>query len=96
LPPAIRTVVLPETSRRKMSCQLLVSPATRFLASEVKTTRFPSRLMAGQVLSPLPWMPAESTLTRSVVPAVRSRRKTSHLPFVSLPTRFVAVEAKAT
>src|SRR5258705_7661091 len=35
-------------------------------------------------------MPAESTLTNVVVPAIRSRRKTSRKPFTSPATTFVA------
>jgi len=79
-----------------MSCWLFVSPATRFFAVEVKATRFPSRLMAGQVLLPLPWRPEESTLSRTVVPPTRSRRKTSQVALVSAATRLVACEAKTT
>jgi len=52
--------------------------------------------MAGQVLLPLPWRPEESTLSRTVVPPTRSRRKTSQVALVSAATRLVACEAKTT
>ena len=42
------------------------------------------------------WMPPVPTLTRSVVPACRSRTKTSRSWFVSPGTRLVAYDAKAT
>ncbi len=45
-----------------------VSPATRSGAAEVNATKRPSALRATSVLSPFPWFPALSTLTRSVVP----------------------------
>src|SRR5829696_5285779 len=47
-------------------------------------------------LRPLPWPSAELTDTRVVVPATRSRRKTSGLPLVSPVTRLAPPETNAT
>src|SRR5438445_2134956 len=52
--------------------------------------------MAGLKLAPEAWVPAGPTLTRVVVPARRSKTKTSLAPLVSPGTRSVASEAKAT
>ena len=38
----------------------------------------PSAEIVGDELSPLPWAPADETLTRTVVPVCRSWTKTSH------------------
>ena len=51
------------------------------------TSRPPHRITP---LSWLPWAPPDDTLTRSVVRFTRSRRNTSHFPFVSPLTRLVA------
>ena len=45
---------------------------------------------------PLAWLPSEATLTRTVVPAVRSRRNTSLVALVSPETRPVAAIWNAT
>ena len=47
-------------------------------------------------LGPSPWLPSPATLTRSVVPACRSRTNTSRTPLVSPATRLVAVEVNTT
>src|SRR5438132_1274953 len=52
--------------------------------------------MAGPSLGPLPSTPLEDTLTRSFVPARRSRTKTSSTPFVSSATRLGALLQNAT
>ncbi len=44
----------------------------------------------------LPCVPSEATLTRFVVPEVRSRTNTSVLPFVSPETRPEAPDTNAT
>ena len=55
------------------------------------------RACASTVLKPpVASAPGLSTLTRSVVPVCRSRRKTSSWPLVSPATRSVALEMKAT
>ena len=66
------------------------------MAADVKATKRPSALIAGERLSPFPWFPALSTLTRSVVPVRRSWTNTSATPFVSPGTRLMAAEVKAT
>ena len=63
------TVVPSVRSRRKTSPALLVSPATRLLATEVNATKRPSSLMAASKLPLVAWASLLSTLTRSVVPA---------------------------
>jgi hypothetical protein len=79
-----------------------VSPLTRLVASESKTTKRPSALIDGPAipltmpLSASLWRPALDTLTRSVVPSVRSRTKMSAFPFVSPGTRLSENEANAT
>jgi hypothetical protein len=52
-----------------MSDMLLVSPGTRLEALELKATKRPLRLVDGSELELFPWLPALSTLTRSVTPA---------------------------
>jgi hypothetical protein len=82
-----------------MSSALFVSPATRFVAALRNATYAPSDDMAEGELRPLkklPCTPAELTLTRSVVPATRSRTKMSAFAFVSLGTRLLARLVKAT
>ena len=96
-------VVMPvQRSWTKTSTLLLVSPATRLLASEEKATTRPSALMAGldrmpmKPLGPLPSCPRLLTLTRSVLPVRRSRTKMSAVSFVSPGTRSVARDENAT
>jgi hypothetical protein len=48
------------------------------------------------LLSLFPWAPVDDTLMRRVVWVVRSRTKTSSVPFVSPGTRFDAEESNAT
>jgi hypothetical protein len=67
-----------------------VSPGTRLLARLQKATKRPSAEIPGAKQSSTAWIPAESTLARSVVPLWRSRTKTSWCPFVSPDTRFEA------
>src|SRR3954466_10944120 len=52
--------------------------------------------MVGVSLHPSAWASLELTLTRFVVPALRSRMKISDWPFVSLGTRSLAADQKAT
>src|SRR5439155_233563 len=79
-----------------MSLAQLVSPATRLGEAEQKATKRPSALTAGAPLPQLPWVPALSTLTRSVMPVCRSWTKTSAYPLVASATRLVAYDSKAT
>src|SRR3990172_1472788 len=93
-----------QVSRRKTAATPFRSPATRFEAEEEKVTKRPSGVMAGAVLEPLSaWAPAVETETRMVsvvqpppAPAQVSRTKTSRAPLVSLATRLLASERKAT
>jgi hypothetical protein len=48
------------------------------------------------MLVPSPCPPKESALTRVTMPLIRSRTKTSCMPFVSPATRFEALETNAT
>ena len=74
----------------------------RFRAVDSNATYRPPSLMDGPQppsegpLVPSPSWPAAFTLTRSIVPVRRSRRKMSLARLVSPGTRFVAREAKAT
>jgi hypothetical protein len=68
----------------------------RLVAQDTNATRCPSPAREGLELAPLPCVPAWLSETRLVVPATRSRRKMSVVALVSLATRLVAVEAKAT
>ena len=88
-----RRVVPSFRSRTNTSLESLVSPGTRFDASELKATYRPSELIAGPKLtSPLPWVSVLDTLTRRVVPSFRSRTNTSWASLVSPGTRFDASE----
>ncbi len=91
-----RSVVPLWRSRTKMSSYPFVSPAMRFEAALPNATNRPSAEIEAPRLLPFPCAPAESTLTRSVVPVWRSRTKTSCAPFVSPGTRLVAPLANAT
>src|SRR4029077_15555236 len=69
----------------------------------MKAAMWPLPLMAGLIVEPLPWAPTLDWLTSEVLagqvavtPAQVSRTKTSSRLFVSLATRVVALEAKAT
>src|SRR6185369_2465527 len=89
-------------SNRKMLVEPppAVCPATRSVAPLTKITQWPSSETAGRIDVELPAVVEEAAewLTRVVVPAVRSRRKTSVPPLVSTcpATRFTAVLVKAT
>lgn len=78
------------------SSQPLVSPVTRFVASEENVTAPPSGVRRGTCDAPLPWVPPVLTLTRLSCPVVRSRTKMSETPLVSPVTRFVAADSKVT
>ncbi|WP_421120509.1 hypothetical protein ACE2AJ_04115 [Aquihabitans daechungensis] len=60
--------------RRNTSEVLLVSPATRFVASELNATRLPSAVMVGSLAYSLAAAFAVDELTRTVVPPWTSRR----------------------
>lgn len=66
---------------------LLVSPAVRLAASEVNAMYRPSALIDVLSLERSAWVPSVATLTRLVVRACRSRRKTSPAVLVSPGTR---------
>src|SRR5438552_3012338 len=77
-----------------------VSSGTRLLALLKNATKLPSAEMAGAKnpakLSSFACVPVEDTLTRFVVPVIRSWTKTSTAPLVSRPTRLVASLENAT
>ena len=91
-------VVLSMVSRRKMSSWPLVSliPSTKSVAFETNTTKRPSPLIDGWVEKSLPGTPLGVTLTHVVTPVATLRRKTSLALLVSLATRLVAADVKAT
>ena len=72
------------------------SPVTMFGAVDSKTMKRASPEMEGSSLSPfLARSPLAVRLMTLVVLLMRSRRNTSHLPFVSFATRFDALDSKA-
>src|SRR6266850_1488068 len=75
-----------------------VSLATRFVASLVNDTTFPSSDTQASASKPAAFAsaPPVETLILSVVARRRSRRKTSRTPFASPGTRFVASLRKDT
>src|SRR6188768_2030023 len=84
-----------------MSLWKFVSPTTRFVAQLANATYRPSAEIAGDWATLFGSAPPELTLTRVVVPRIRSRTKTSSpspgLPeFVSPGTRLLARLVKAT
>src|SRR5439155_1887786 len=88
-----------------MNCapQTFESPGTRLEAKLSKATKRPSAEMAAPPEGPLPSVPSDATLTRSVTPVRRSWTKTSgqlcaeHTQtFVSPGTRLEATLPKAT
>src|SRR3989304_825694 len=92
-----------QVSRTKTSATPLMSLLTRLLAAEAKTTRRPSALSPTRLLTPLPSLPSSASDTRVVegehpvgTPAQVSRTKASKAPLVSLPTRLLASDRKAT
>src|SRR5256885_1385746 len=90
-------LVLPALrSRTNPSPAAFPSPAARLAAPEWKATKGPSAEIGGAKLAPLACAPWELTLTRVVLPVLRSRTKTSPTPFVSPATRLLAVESKVT
>src|SRR6476660_2244852 len=91
-----RLVVTPVRSRTNTSVPPLRSWATRLSAGESKATTRPSALIDGDPLPDFASAPEPWTLTRVIVLFVRSRRKTSEPPLVSLGTRFTDVDLNAT
>src|SRR5207249_4364126 len=91
-------VVVVETARSwtNTSYAPFASPATRLVAVPWNATKPPSAERAAPALGPFPWVPSESTLTRSVVSVCRSWTNTSVAPFVSPATRLVAALWNAT
>src|SRR5438552_10226937 len=98
--PATDTPFVRQRSRTKTSVWSFVSPGTRLVASLEKATKRPSAETAGAKnpakLSSFACAPVEDTLTRFVVPVIRSWTKTSTAPLVSRPTRLVASLENAT
>src|SRR2546430_14848954 len=92
--PLPRLVLQVLRSRTKTSLTVFVSPPTRLFATELNATKRPLAEIDGTKLAPFPCAPWELTLTRLVLPALRSRTKTSLTPFVSPPTRLPATEQK--
>src|SRR5206468_3661513 len=91
-----RSVVRVKRSWTNTSSRPLVSPGTRLVAAETKTTKWPSALIAGWWIVSFASFPAPSTLTRSVMEVRRSCTNTSPNPLVSPGARFLAHAAKAT
>src|SRR5439155_16786291 len=94
--PLTRLVLPVLRSRTKTSLTVFVSPPTRLFATELNATKRPLAEIDGTKLAPFPCAPWESTLTRLVLPAFRSRTNTSLAPFVSPPTRLLALDRNAT
>ena len=76
-----------QVSRRKISLQPLLSPFTRLLASEAKTTNRPSVVTEGELLEPFgsaPFHPTEIGIIRGshapLAPRQLSRRKILAMP----------------
>src|SRR5437870_3442902 len=65
-------------------------------ANEVNATNRPSAEIDGGKLVSLPCVPCEATLTRLVLPALRSRTKMSLEPFMLPATRMIAIDMNAT
>ncbi len=80
----------------KMSFASFVSSSARLPAPEAKATSVPSAEMLGANENESASAPSGVTETRTVVASVRSWTNTSVVPLVSLSTRSVAVESKAT
>ena len=97
-----RTVVPSARSRTNTSSKPPTSFGTRFVASLPKAMKRPSADTAtdhgdaGCGLARSPCAPDDETLTRSVVPACRSRRNTSATLLVSSGTSEVASLQKTT
>jgi hypothetical protein len=91
-----RSVVAVVRSRRNTSQKPFVSPAARFDAWLSNATQRPSAEIDGLPLPAFAWPPPVSTLARSVVPATRSRTKTSAASFVSEEIRVEASLTNAT
>src|SRR5271169_3064635 len=81
-----------------MSKVLLVSgeAGSRLVAADANATQRPSLLNDGVMLGPFASAPPGPTLTRVVVPAARSKTKTSEKLLVSSGTRLLASEWNAT
>ena len=95
-PRLIRTVFPVTLSCTNTSNQPFVSSGTRFVASERNATNRPSALIAGYELGPLASLPSLATLTRVVLPVLRSWTNTSHMPLSSCATRLEAYDVNAT
>src|SRR3954469_6140590 len=67
----------------------------RFDAKLDNATNRPVAEIDGSALQLSAWAPVDATLTSVVCPVLRSRTKTSELPFASPVTRFDAYEEKA-
>src|SRR5882672_1719338 len=78
------------------SLDALRSGVTRFVAEDEKATYRPSALRLGALLASLAWLPSAATLARTRVPVWRSLTKTSHVPLLSLATRFEEYDENAT
>lgn len=70
-----RVVVDASRSRRNTRCMVAVSPATRFVAVELKATNLPSAETRAAMLAPSAGVPSGATLTRVVVFEMVSRTK---------------------
>src|SRR3712207_3026708 len=104
MPALIRVVSPVSRSCAYASRQPFVSPGAKLDAADVNVMYRPLSLMEGPIieglpglpLQPLPCAPSLRRLALSVVPACRSRTKTSTSPLESPSTRFEDPDAKAT
>ena len=94
----VTSVVVPATvSRTNKSTALLASPTARSLARLAKSRYRPSGVILGAMDSRLPGLtPLVLTLISVVVPATKSRRKTSEALLVSFETKSLAALSKTT
>jgi hypothetical protein len=83
-------------SRTNTSGCRLVSPGTRFVASDVNATVAASALITVPRTAPSPWMPALEMLTRLVSAPGMARTKASRWPLPSPQIRSLAVDVNAT
>src|SRR5690606_19817925 len=90
------SVVPSRRSRTNTSPAPLRSSGTRLDADDRKATNRPSAEIEGPSDSEVAWTPPAPTEIRSVVTAWRSRTNTSATPFVSTPTRLLALDTNAT
>src|SRR5581483_6204744 len=87
-----RVTLFPSRSARKMSRLPLVSSGTRLSAPDQNVTQRPSGLIDGSDDIPSPCVPSEATLTRVVLPSLRSKTKMSPVLLVSSGTRSEAFD----